>query len=58
MAKAKYGLFYAANEKPAQVIAGDEMELAGDTVKIYVGEEMELVAAIRLTENSHVRKIT
>jgi len=27
MAEAKYGLFYAANEKPAQVIAGDEMEL-------------------------------
>ncbi|MGA6988628.1 MAG: hypothetical protein WBZ01_21430 [Terriglobales bacterium] len=54
---AKFGLFKGLSQEPSQVVEGDEMELAGDTVSIFAGEERELVAVFRLTENSLVRKV-
>jgi hypothetical protein len=56
MAKAKYGLFYAANEKPAQVIEGDRIEHVGEVVTVYEGKD--LVGVFRLGDTTTaVRKV-
>jgi hypothetical protein len=48
---ATFGLFKGSSPTPGQKVEGDEMELDGDTVKIYAGEERELVAAFKLDVN-------
>jgi hypothetical protein len=54
---ATFGLFKGSAVEPSQKVEGDEMELVGDTVKIFAGDGRELVAAFRLDVNQHVRKM-